>query len=142
MAARAAHRHFYGQGRPALVPARAFFEAAGFHVEAVMTSKFEVTGRLIAAGRALVEVGREDFAKAAGLSVEALTLLEAGGSSWVDRQDDADAIVRAFDMFGVGVGDEGDGLGAGVRLKFTRQDVKQILRLETEGGMARPDDAP
>jgi hypothetical protein len=68
--------------------------------------------------------------------------LEAGGSAWVDRQDDADAIVRAFDTFGVVVVDEGDGLGAGVRLKFTRQDVKQILRLESEGGMARPDDAP
>lgn len=111
-------------------------------MEAVMTSQFKVTGRVIAAGRALVEVGREDFAKAAGLSVEALTLLEAGGSAWVDSQVDADAIVRAFDTFGVVVVDEADGLGAGVRLKFTRQDVKQIVRLETEGGMARPDDAP
>lgn len=107
-----------------------------------MTSKFEVTGRLIAAGRALVEVGREDFAKSAGLSVETLTLLEAGGSAWVESQDDAAAIVRAFDTFGVVVVEEGNGFGAGVRLKFTRQDVKQIARLETEGGMARPDDAP
>ena len=106
-----------------------------------MTSKFEVTGRLIAAGRALVEVGREDFAKAAGLSVEALTLLEAGGSAWVDSEDDVKAIVRAFDAFGIVIVDEADGLGAGVLLKFTRQDVKQIVRLETEGGMARPDDA-
>jgi hypothetical protein len=107
-----------------------------------MTSKFEVTGRLIAAGRALVEVGRSDFAKAAGLSVDALTLLEAGGSAWVQSQTDADAIVRAFDTFGVVVVDEGDGLGAGVRLKFTRQDVKQLVRLESEGGIPRPDDAP
>jgi len=107
-----------------------------------MSPKFEVTGRLIAAGRALVEVGREDFAKAAGLSVEALTLLEAGGSAWVDSEDDAEAIVRAFDTFGIVIVDEADGLGAGVRLKFTRQDVKQIVRLETEGGMSRPDDAP
>jgi transcriptional regulator with XRE-family HTH domain len=107
-----------------------------------MSPKFEVTGRLIAAGRALVEVGREDFAKAAGLSVEALTLLEAGGSAWVDSEDDAEAIVRAFDTFGIVIVDEADGLGAGVRLKFTRQDVKQIVRLETEAGMSRPDDAP
>ena len=107
-----------------------------------MSPKFEVTGRLIAAGRALVEVGREDFAKAAGLSVEALTLLEAGGSAWVDSEDDAEAIVRAFDTFGIVIVDEADGLGAGVRLKFTRQDAKQIVRLETEGGMSRPDDAP
>ncbi len=107
-----------------------------------MTSNLKVTGRLIAAGRALVEVGREDFAKAAGLSVEALTLMEAGGSAWVQSQSDADAIVQAFDTFGVIVVDESDGLGAGVRLKFTRQDVGQLVRLESEGGITRPDDAP
>ncbi len=107
-----------------------------------MTSRMDITGRLIAAGRALVEVGREDFAKAAGLSVDALALLEAGGSAWVQSQSDAEAIIRAFDTFGVVIVDEGGGLGAGVRLKFTRQDVKQLVRLETEGGIIRPDDSP
>jgi hypothetical protein len=38
--------------------------------------------------------------------------------------------------------DEADGMGAGVRLKFTRQDVKQIDRLESEGGIVRSDDVP
>jgi hypothetical protein len=33
-------------------------------------------------------------------------------------------------------------MGAGVRLKFTRQDVKQIARLEGEGGVVGSDDAP
>jgi hypothetical protein len=33
-------------------------------------------------------------------------------------------------------------MGAGVRLKFTRQDTRQIGRLENEGGMTRPDDVP
>jgi hypothetical protein len=33
-------------------------------------------------------------------------------------------------------------MGAGVRLKFTRQDARQIGRLETEGGVARSDDVP
>lgn len=107
-----------------------------------MTSQFQVTGRLIAAGRALVEVSREDFAKAAGLSTEALMLIEAGGSAWVKSQNDADAIIRALDTFGVVMVDEGGGQGAGVRLKFTRQDVKQLIRLESEGGIDRPDDAP
>lgn len=32
-------------------------------------------------------------------------------------------------------------MGAGIRLKFTRQDVKQILRLEGEGGIAGSDGA-
>jgi hypothetical protein len=111
-------------------------------MEACMTSRMDITGRLIAAGRALVEVGREDFAKAAGLSVDVLALLEAGGSAWVQSQSDAEAIIRAFDTFGVVIVDEGGGLGAGVRLKFTRQDVKQLVRLETEGGIIRPDDSP
>ena len=107
-----------------------------------MTSRMDITGRLVAAGRALVEVGREDFAKVSGLSVDALVLLEAGGSAWIQSESDAEAIVRAFDAFGVVVVDEGDGLGAGVRLKFTRQDVKQLVRLETEGGITRSDDSP
>jgi len=33
-------------------------------------------------------------------------------------------------------------MGAGVRLKFTRQDVKQIMRLEGEVGIVRSDDTP
>lgn len=110
--------------------------------EVDMTSKLRVTGRLIAAGRALTEGGREDFAMAAGLSVETLTSMEAGGSARVQSQSDADAIVRAFDTFGINVVDESDDLGAGVRLKFTRQDVTQLVRLESEGGIARSDDAP
>lgn len=48
-----------------------------------MPSRKDITGRLVAAGRALVEVSREDFAKVAGLSVDTLALLEAGGSAWV-----------------------------------------------------------
>jgi len=38
--------------------------------------------------------------------------------------------------------EESDGMGAGVRLKFTRQDVRQIARLEGEGGIVGSDDAP
>jgi hypothetical protein len=37
---------------------------------------------------------------------------------------------------------EGGGIGAGVRLKFLRQDVKQIGRLENEGGIVADDDVP
>jgi hypothetical protein len=44
--------------------------------------------------------------------------------------------------FGVVAVEEGGGLGAGVRLKFTRHDVKQILRLEDEGGVSGADDNP
>jgi hypothetical protein len=101
-----------------------------------------LTGRLIAAARALTGVGREAFAEAAGLSIERLSALEEKGSAWLRSRSEAEAVGRALDRFGVIVIDEADGMGAGVRLKFTRQDVKQIGRLEGEGGIVGSDDAP
>lgn len=107
-----------------------------------MSSRMKMTGRLIAAARALVGVSREDFAKAAGLPVESMALMEASGSAKLHSEDDVAAASRAFEKFGVIVIDEDDNMGAGVRLKFTREDVTQLLRLEGEGGVARSDDAP
>ena len=107
-----------------------------------MTPKPKTTGRLIAAGRALAEISREHFADAAGVSVETLILMEATGSAWLDTEADAEAVSRAFAKFGIVVVEEDGNMGAGVRLKFTRQDVKQISRLEGEGGMVGSDDAP
>ncbi|MCK9540916.1 MAG: hypothetical protein M0R03_02670 [Novosphingobium sp.] len=52
------------------------------------------------------------------------------------------AAQRALDHFGVIIVEEGDGMGAGVRLKFTRTDTRQIARLEGEGGAIGSDDAP
>jgi DNA-binding transcriptional regulator YiaG len=110
--------------------------------ELSMQAKIQMTGRLIAAARALTGVSQEDFAAAAGLHFEALRLMEAGGSARLSSELDAEAVSRGFVHFGVLVVDESDGMGAGVRLKFTRQDVKQIGRLEGEGGVVRSDDAP
>jgi len=107
-----------------------------------MSSKIKMTGRLVAAARALAGVSSEDFASAAGIPVETINLIEANGSAWLHSQSDAEALIRAFEKFGVVALDEDGGMGAGVRLKFTRQDVKQILRLEGEGGIVRSDDAP
>jgi len=107
-----------------------------------MNSKIQLTGRLIAAARALTEISREDFAAAAGLPVESLRLMEANGSAWLHSEQDAERVSRALEHFGVVVIEESDGMGAGVRLKFTRQDVKQVMRLENEGGNAGCDDAP
>lgn len=107
-----------------------------------MSSNSRVTGRLVAAARSLTGVSREKFAGAAGLTVESLDAIESNGSAWLDAPVPADGVCRAFETFGVVIIDESDGMGAGVRLKFTRQDVRQIGRLEGEGGMARSDDAP
>lgn len=107
-----------------------------------MNSKIKITGRLIAAARALAGISREDFAAAAGFPVETLRLLERSGSARLHSEQEADAVSRALEHFGVVVLGEADGMGAGVRLKFTRQDVRQIARLEGEGGIIGSDDAP
>ena len=101
----------------------------------------KVTGRLIAAARALAGVSEADFAVAAGLPVETVRLMEGNGSARV-QSEDVEAVNRALEHFGVIIIGESDGMGAGVRLKFTRQDVKQIARLEGEGGIVGSDDAP
>jgi len=101
-----------------------------------------VSGRVIAAARALVGVTQADFAAACGLEAEILCRLEAGGSAWVTSEAEVEAVIRGMNHFGVAIVEEGDGMGAGVRLKFTRSDVRQIARLENEGGMIGSDDAP
>lgn len=101
-----------------------------------------ITGRLIAAARALTGVSQSDLATAAGISVSRLAEFEAGGSAPVQSKDEAEAVTRALETFGAMFILEDDGMGAGVRLRFLRQDVKQIGRLENEGGMVREDDVP
>jgi len=54
----------------------------------------------------------------------------------------AGPLLTALEAFGIIVIPEGDGMGAEVRLKFTRQDTKQIVRLENEGGIPRADGVP
>ena len=107
-----------------------------------MHDRVGLTGRLIAAARALAGVSQPDFAAAAGVSVKALQSIERGGSAWIDSDQDVAAMNRGLEHFGVIIITEADGMGAGVRLKFTRQDVRQIARLEDEGGIIASDDAP
>lgn len=107
-----------------------------------MNADVKLTGRLIRAARALAGVSRPDFAQAAGMSDAGLGDIEAGGSTRVPPSPVFDGLKRALEHYGVVIVDETDGLGAGVRLKFTRQDVRQIGRLEDEGGLIGSDDAP
>lgn len=107
-----------------------------------MSRSFRISGRQVAAARALAGIGRAPFARASGLDVPTLRRLEAGGSAWVSSPEDLEAIKRGLDHYGVLIVEETDSLGAGVRLKFTRSDVRQIARLESEGGIIASDDAP
>jgi DNA-binding XRE family transcriptional regulator len=106
-----------------------------------MNSKIKVTGRLVAAARALAGISRNDFARVAGIPAETITAMEAAGSARLSSESETEAALRACETFGVVLIGEDDSMGAGVRLKFTRQDVKQIGRLEGEGGIVRSDDA-
>lgn len=107
-----------------------------------MTTKLQISGRLITAARGLAGVSRADFAAAAGLPTRTVELIEGSGSAFVQSEEDLKGLNRGLQHFGVVIIAESDGMGAGVRLKFTRQDVRQIARLEGEGGRVGSDDAP
>ena len=101
-----------------------------------------LTGRVIAAARALTGISQADLANASGISIATLAGMEASGSAPLQSATDVEAVGRALENFGALFVPEGGGIGAGVRLKFLRQDVKQIARFEGEGGMVRADDVP
>ena len=107
-----------------------------------MASKTQITGRLVAAARALTGVSRKDLAHAAGISHQKLSRMESSGSAELRSGAETNAVRRALEEFGAVFLFESDGFGAGVRLKFTRQDVRQIDRFEDEGGPSVRDDAP
>lgn len=107
-----------------------------------MKGQVRITGRLVAAARALVGVSRADFAAVAGIPLDTQRLIECAGSAWLGNEPDLSGVHRALDHYGVIIIEEADGMGAGVRLKFTRKDVRQIARLEDEGGPIGSDDAP
>ena len=107
-----------------------------------MEKVIPISGRVVAAGRVLAGISRQDFAEVAGISVARLRRLEGSGSAWVSSEEDTYALRRALDHFGVAAIDDTDRMGAGVRLKLTRQDVRQVTRLEDEGGIVGSDDAP
>jgi transcriptional regulator with XRE-family HTH domain len=108
----------------------------------VMNAETGVTGRLIAAARALTGISTQDLARSSGVPIETLSRMEASGSAWLQPGSDLEAVSRALETFGVVFIPESDGIGAGVRLKFMRQDVRQISRLEGEGGIVADDDVP
>jgi hypothetical protein len=106
-----------------------------------MKTAMKVSGRQVAAARALTGISRAVLAKAWGIPVAEMGRIEAGGSAALAAAD-AEQAVRVLDNFGAVLVPEGDGLGAGVRLKFMRLDVKQIGRMESEGGNVGDDDVP
>lgn len=96
-----------------------------------------ITGPLCRAARALVQWPRTQLATASGVAKPAIRAFETGD---VDPGEGARAALKhALETAGAVFLDEDD-LGAGVRLRFTKRDVKQLRRLEGEGGQVGEDD--
>ena len=96
-----------------------------------------ITGKQIAAGRVLAGISRAKLSQRSGVSQAALKLMEANDVS--PGGSDVQAVRDALEQFGVVfIAENGGGLG--VRLKFNRSEVKQIRRLESEGGTVADDD--
>jgi transcriptional regulator with XRE-family HTH domain len=101
-----------------------------------------MSGRLIAAARSLTSISQDDLASAAGISTAELARLEASDAAVLPSDPTTETIRKALEHFGAVFIAEGDGMGAGVRLKFSRLDTRQISRLENEGGPVGDDDVP
>ena len=92
----------------------------------------------IRAARALVSWSQSALAKAAGVRIADVRTFETGEASAV--AGDTIAQMRAALEHGGVQFIPGNGGGAGVRLKFTRREVKAIDSLENEGGIVAEDD--
>lgn len=96
-----------------------------------------ITGPLCRAARALVQWPRAQLCAASGVPKPTIRAFETGD---VDPGEEArTALKHALETAGAVFIDE-DALGAGVRLRFTARDVKQLRRLEGEGGAVGEDD--
>lgn len=103
-----------------------------------------ISGRQIAAARALVSISQQRLADAAGIPLNALKRLEANGVNLPASGEPCKltAVRRALESFGAVLIPEEGTLGAGVRLKFNRAETRQIAGWEGEGGRVADDDIP
>lgn len=91
----------------------------------------ELTGPLCRAARALVQWPRERLAEACGVTKRAIREFETAG---IDPGPEVKATIqRLLEQGGAVFLPEGD-MGAGVRLRHTKKDVRALNRLEAEGG--------
>ncbi len=84
-----------------------------------MSENNQVTGRQVAAGRALIGMAQGDLAEAARISVPTLRRMEASEGAATGMANNVEAVRRALESAGVEFIPENGG-GAGVRLKKER----------------------
>jgi transcriptional regulator with XRE-family HTH domain len=96
-----------------------------------------ITGPQCRAARALAELSAEQVARKAGVDTQAILDFEA------KRADPGEAVKRllfaALEAAGAVFIPENGG-GVGVRLKYSRRDVRGVNKWEAEGGPAGEDD--
>lgn len=96
-----------------------------------------ITGPQCRAARALIEWPRDHVAERAGVDAGALADFEAGiGDPGAEARD---RLRRALEEGGAVFIDENGG-GIGVRLRFSRKDVRVLNKWEGEGGQVGDDD--
>lgn len=101
-----------------------------------------LSGRQIIAARALVSLSQDQLAQAAGISIKTLRRMEANGVNLPSPTEPCPvtSVRQALERAGALLVPEDGVAGAGVRLKFTRLDTRQINRWEGEGGLPAEDD--
>ncbi|WP_333617945.1 XRE family transcriptional regulator [Dietzia sp.] len=107
-----------------------------------MATELHMDGFVARAARALSQVSIDLVAQRAGIEPEKLKAYERGLGSVTTEE--AQALVVAFDYYGVLFIPEGDGrgpgAGVGVRRKFGHAKVEMIENWEGEGGPVGEDD--
>ncbi|MBS3648475.1 XRE family transcriptional regulator [Pseudaminobacter sp. 19-2017] len=98
-----------------------------------------LTGSQCRAARALVEWTRETLARSSGVDTSVIEAFERKLGN-PDVAENA-KLQRALEAAGAYFIAENGG-GVGVRLKFSRTDVRRLSILEGEGGTAAMDDVP
>lgn len=97
----------------------------------------KITGPQARAARALVQWPRDHVARLSGMTLDALTAFER---EKVDPGEEARSRLQAALEEGGAVFLSEDDGGLGVRLKFTRKEVRSIRGMENEGGPVGDDD--
>lgn len=98
-----------------------------------------ITGPQCRAARALVEWSRDILARNAGVDTAVIEAFERKIAE--PAEADRLALRQALEAGGATFIPENGG-GVGVRLKFSRSDVRRIATLEGEGGTVAMDDVP
>ncbi|MGE0775165.1 MAG: multiprotein-bridging factor 1 family protein [Sphingomonadaceae bacterium] len=97
----------------------------------------KITGAQCRAARALIEWPRHQVAQLSGVEAAIIADFEAGRGN--PDEDVVDRLRRVLEEGGaVFISDNGGGVG--VRLKFSRKDVRAINKWENEGGPIGTDD--